>query len=96
MTGIKQLKRQFKVGALTDGKLAIMFDIATNANLAWDFLLTINVLRSIKPDPAMYVRAIELVGFDFKAQTTRVVMFTVHHDLEAAKVQSMTTCFVKH
>lgn len=94
--GLRELKRQFKIGTLTNGNLSLMVDMAKNASLEWDFILTADLLGSFKPDAKMYRSAMRLLGIDETAQSHKAVMVAAHlHDLEHAKSHGMGTVFVR-
>ncbi|CAO1623452.1 unnamed protein product [Jaminaea pallidilutea] len=94
--GLRELKRQFKVGTLTNGNLSLMVDMAKYGDLGWDFILTADLLKTFKPDPQMYRQAMALAGLDIVVEARRAAMVAAHlHDLEAAKAQGMSTVFVR-
>lgn len=94
--GLRELKRQFRVGTLSNGNLALMVNMSKAADLSWDFLLTADLLKAFKPESVMYIDAMNLLGLDPAAQAQSAVMVAAHlYDLQAAKSHGMTTCFVR-
>lgn len=94
--GLRELKRQFRVGTLTNGNLSLMVDMAKAGDLEWDFILTADLLGSFKPDTQMYKRAMHLMDVDATATPHTAVMVAAHlGDLEHAKRQGMSTVFVQ-
>ncbi|CDU22768.1 uncharacterized protein (N-terminal fragment), partial [Sporisorium scitamineum] len=95
VAGMQALQSRFKIGTLTNGNLNLMVDMAKNAKLPWDFLLTADVLGSFKPDPQMYRKAMQLFDIQPHVDGHRACMVAAHlYDLEAAKACGMTTVFV--
>ncbi|CBQ73014.1 conserved hypothetical protein [Sporisorium reilianum SRZ2] len=95
VAGMHALKSRFKIGTLTNGNLNLMVDMAKNAKLPWDFLLTADELGSFKPDPQMYRKAMQLFDIQPDVDGHRACMVAAHLcDLEAAKACGMTTVFI--
>lgn len=78
VAGLNALKSRFKIGTLTNGNLNLMVDMARNANLPWDFLLTADVLGSFKPDPEMYKKSMRLFGIEPNVDGHRACMVAAH------------------
>jgi 2-haloacid dehalogenase len=91
VAGIRELKRQFIVGPLSNGNTALLVDMAKFAGLPWDVVLGSDVSRAYKPDPAAYQRPAQLLGLE----VGEVMLVAAHNgDLEAAQRAGLATGFV--
>jgi 2-haloacid dehalogenase len=52
--GIRQIRRHFIVGPLSNGNTALLVDMAKSAGLPWDVILGSDVSRAYKPSPDAY------------------------------------------
>src|SRR5581483_4508773 len=52
--GIRQIKRDFVVGPLSNGTTALLIDMAKAADLDWDVVLGSDISRAYKPSPEAY------------------------------------------
>lgn len=75
------LKSRFKIGTLTNGNLNLMVDMAKNAKLPWEFLLTADVLGSFKPDPDMYRKSMHLLDIQPETEAHKACMVASHVSL---------------
>ena len=67
---------------LANGTARLQIDITKSSNLDFDLLLSSELLGLTKPDPAIYLKAIELLGH----KPEECLMVAAHaYDLEAAK-----------
>lgn len=67
---------------LANGTARLQIDITKSSNLDFDLLLSSELLGMTKPDPAIYRKAIELLGH----KPEECLMVAAHaYDLEAAK-----------
>lgn len=78
VAGLQALKAHFKLGTLTNGNLNLMVDMAKHANLAWDFVLTADMMGSFKPDPLMYRKAMQLFDIQLEADAHKACMVAAH------------------
>ncbi len=89
--GIGRLRRRFAAAALSNGNMALLTNMARNAGIPWDCILSSELARQYKPDPSVYLTAADLLGLP----TDRVMMVAAHvHDLNGAKAVGMRTAFV--
>lgn len=51
VAGLTRLKARFVVATLSNGNVSQLVDIAKNANLPWDVILSAELMRHYKPDP---------------------------------------------
>ena len=90
--GLKRLKKQFVISTLSNGNLSLLTNMAKNAGLPWDCVLSAELFHHYKPDPESYRGAANLLGFE-----PREVMMVAAHkdDLRAAKRCGLLTAFVR-
>jgi len=89
--GISRLKRRFIVGTLSNGNVSLLLNMAKQADLGWDVILSAETFRHYKPDPEVYVGAARVL--DLKP---REVMLAAAHndDLRAASDLGLRTAFI--
>ena len=89
--GLGRLKQRFILGALSNGNVALMVNLAKNAKLPWDVILGAEIAAAYKPDPRAYQQAAALLDVEPKAY----LMVAAHNDdLVAAAATGMKTAFV--
>jgi 2-haloacid dehalogenase len=90
--GLKRLKRHFTVATLSNGNVALLNNMAKNAGLPWDLVLSAELFHHYKPDPEAYLGAARLLGL-----APREVMLVAAHkdDLFAARKAGLRTAFVR-
>lgn len=90
--GLKRLKKRYVLATLSNGNVSLLVDMARNARLPWDCVLSAELFRHYKPDPEAYLGAAALLGF----QPSEVLMVAAHKDdLQAAKRCGLRTAFVR-
>jgi len=89
--GLKRLRQRFIVATLSNGNVSLLVNMAKNAGLPWDCVLSSELARHYKPDPEVYRTAADLLGLP----TEQVMMVAAHKgDLKAARAVGMKTAFV--
>ena len=89
--GLNRLKSRFTITTLSNGNVSLLTNMAKNAGLPWDCILSAENVRRYKPDPAVYRLVPEL--FDLKPE--QVMMVAAHeHDLHAAQKHGLRAAFV--
>jgi 2-haloacid dehalogenase len=90
--GLKRLKKQFVISTLSNGNMSLLTNMAKNAGLPWDCVLSAELFHHYKPDPESYRGAANMLGFE-----PREVMMVAAHkdDLRAAKRYGLLTAFVR-
>jgi len=92
LQGIRRLKKRYIVATLSNGNVSLLVDMARNAGLPWDCVLSAELFRHYKPDPEAYLGAAALLGL----QPSEVLMVAAHKDdLQAAKRCGLRTAFVR-
>jgi 2-haloacid dehalogenase len=92
VAGITRLKHQFTVCPLSNGNLGLLTNMAKRAGLPWDCILSAEVFRAYKPDPATYLGVAKI--FDLKPE--QVMLVAAHHDdLAAARACGLRTAYIE-
>nr|WP_207956044.1 hypothetical protein [Rubrobacter marinus] len=61
-----RLKKVYTVTTLSNGNVALLKDMAKNAGLPWDLVLSAELVRHYKPDPEAYLMVPDLLGLSPK------------------------------
>lgn len=89
--GLTRLKTRYTLCTLSNGNLGLLTNMAKHAGLPWDCILSAEVFRKYKPDPATYLG----VAHVFDVEPSQVMMVAAHHsDLDAAKACGLRTAYV--
>src|SRR5882762_6270786 len=89
--GLKRLKKRYVLATLSNGNMSLLVDMARNAGLPWDCVLSAELFRHYKPDPEAYQGAARLLGLP----PGEVMMVAAHpRDLEAAQRAGLKTAYV--
>jgi 2-haloacid dehalogenase len=80
--GLTRLKSKFTICTLSNGNIGLLADMAKRAGLPWDCVLSAEVFRAYKPDPATYLGVARV----FDVPPGEVMLVAAHHeDLEGAR-----------
>jgi 2-haloacid dehalogenase len=89
--GLTRLKRRFVIAPLSNGNVSLLTDMAKQANLPWDCVLSTELVRHYKPDRETYLMAPEF----WDVEPSAVMMVAAHAgDLDAAKKLGLKTAYV--
>jgi len=89
--GLKRLRKQYLLSTLSNGNIALLTNMAKNAGLPWDCILSSELARCYKPDPLVYQVAVDLLGL----LPNQVMMVAAHKgDLQGARSIGMKTAFI--
>ena len=89
--GLWRLKANFTLATLSNGNVALLTNMAKNAGLPWDVVLSAELSGHYKPDPEVYIKAADLLGLPHE----KVMMVAAHRgDLRAAGALGFKTAFV--
>ena len=92
VSGLIRLKRKFMIVTLSNGNLGLLAEMAKNAGLPWDLILSAEVFRHYKPDPETYLG----VGQTFDLPPEQTMLVAAHKDdLEAAHRLGLKTAFIE-
>jgi len=91
VAGLTRLKKKFLISTLSNGDVDMLANMAKLGGLPWDVILCGQVFRHFKPDPEIYLGALEMLG----CQPHEVMMVAAHNDdLKHARSHGMRTGFV--
>ena len=89
--GLYDLKEGHVVTTLSNGNYKILLDLSKHAGLPWDCILSTELFGTYKPDPKVYLGAMNLL----ESNPEETLMVASHaYDLDAAKSAGMKTCYV--
>jgi 2-haloacid dehalogenase len=92
VTGLLRLKKKFTICSLSNGNLGLLTNMAKRAGLPWDCVLSAEVFRAYKPDPAAYLGVAHV--FDLKPD--QVMLCAAHQDdLAAARACGLRTAYIE-
>jgi 2-haloacid dehalogenase len=90
--GLARLKARFTICSLSNGNLGLLADMAKRAALPWDCILSAEVFRAYKPDPAVYLGAARV----FDVPPAQVMLVAAHQDdLAAARACGLCTAYIE-
>lgn len=91
VAGLTRLKRKYTIAPLSNGNVALLTDMAKNAGLPWDLILSAELAKHYKPDREAYLTAVSLL----QLQPGEVMMCAAHSgDLMAARSFGLRTGFI--
>jgi 2-haloacid dehalogenase len=89
--GLSRLKRNFIIGTLSNGNVALLVDLAKHGGLPWDVVLSAELVHHYKPDPEAYRLPPAILGLS----PAEVMLVAAHPaDLAAAATQGLKTGYV--
>lgn len=92
VAGLKRLKNRYTIVTLSNGNIGLLTHMAKRAGLPWDCILSAEVFRAYKPDPATYLG----VAQTFDLQPEQVMLVAAHHDdLAAARACGLRTAYIE-
>jgi 2-haloacid dehalogenase len=90
--GLTRLKRRYTLSTLSNGNLGLLTNMAKRAGLPWDCILSAEVFRAYKPDPATYLGVARV----FDLQPSQVMLVAAHHDdLAGARACGLRTAYIE-
>lgn len=90
--GLTRLRRRHTVCSLSNGNLGLLTAMAKHAGLPWDCILSAEVFRAYKPDPAAYLGVADV----FEVAPAQVMLAAAHHDdLAAARACGLRTAYIE-
>ena len=92
VAGLRQLKQRFIIVSLSNGNLDLLTRMAKRAGLPWDAVLSAEVFRAYKPDPATYLG----VARTFDVPPQAVMLVAAHHDdLAGARACGLRSAYIE-
>lgn len=90
--GLTRLKSRYTICSLSNGNIGLLANMAKNAGLPWDCILSAEVFKKYKPDPATYLGVAQV----FDVAPEEVMMVAAHHnDLAGARACGLRTAYVE-
>jgi 2-haloacid dehalogenase len=91
VAGLEKLRRKYIIATLSNGNVSLLVEMAKNARLPWDTVLSAELFRHYKPDREVYLGAADLLS----CQPAEVAIVAAHtDDLKAAGNCGLRTAFV--
>jgi 2-haloacid dehalogenase len=92
VAGLQRLKARYTLCTLSNGNLGLLTNMAKRARLPWDCILSAEVFRAYKPDPATYLGVARV----FDLPPGQVMLVAAHQDdLSAARACGLQTAYVE-
>ncbi len=91
VAGLRRLKKRYTIAPLSNGNVALLADMAKNAGIPWDLILSAELAKHYKPDREAYLTAVSLL----ELKPEEVMMCAAHSaDLKAARGFGLRTGFI--
>jgi len=91
IAGLLRLRNEYVIAPLSNGNVSLLLNMAKNAGLPWDTILSAELSRHYKPDPEAYLKAAEL----FSLEPGQVMLVATHpSDLRSAAEAGLRTGYV--
>jgi 2-haloacid dehalogenase len=92
VAGLRRLKSRFTICTLSNGNIGLLANMAKRAGLPWDCILSAEVFRAYKPDPATYLGVARV----FDVAPREVMLVAAHHDdLAGARACGLRTAYIE-
>lgn len=90
--GLTRLKARYTICTLSNGNLGLLTNMAKRARLPWDCILSAEVFRAYKPDPATYLGVAKV----FDLAPGQVMLVAAHQDdLAAARACGLQSAYIE-
>jgi 2-haloacid dehalogenase len=90
--GLTRLKSRYLICTLSNGNIGLLANMAKHAGLPWDCILSAEVFRAYKPDPATYLG----VARTFDVEPGEVMLVAAHQeDLAGARACGLSTAYIE-
>ena len=90
--GLSRLKTRFIISTLSNGNIGLLTEMARNAGLPWDCILSAENFNKYKPHPDTYLG----VARTFALEPGQVMLAAAHHsDLEQARNCGLATAYIE-
>ncbi|CAE6534415.1 unnamed protein product [Rhizoctonia solani] len=92
VAGVDLLRQKLTVVGLSNGSASALVPMCKSTGLAFDLLLTSDLIRTYKPSPRMYATAIAALGL----KSEEVAMVAAHEwDLSAVRQEGLRTIYIE-
>ncbi len=89
--GLSRLRSKFVLATLSNGNVSLLTNMAKNAGLPWDCILSAELSGHYKPDPEVYEKAADLLDLPPR----RIMMVAAHKgDLRASQAVGFKAAWV--
>ena len=90
--GLTRLKSRHMICTLSNGNIGLLANMAKHGGLPWDCILSAEVFRAYKPDPATYLGVARVFG----VAPSEVMLVAAHQDdLAAARDCGLQTAYIE-
>ena len=91
VAGLTRLRKGYVLASLSNGNVALLVNMAKNAGLPWDAVLSAELAQQYKPAREVYLKAADLLGLE----PEQVMMVAAHKgDLRASAEVGFRTAYV--
>jgi 2-haloacid dehalogenase len=92
VAGLERLRGRFTVAAVSNGGFALLTNLIKAAGLPFDCIVSAELARHYKPDPAVYLTVAELLD----VRPAEVMLVAAHvWDIQGARNAGLATAFVE-
>jgi 2-haloacid dehalogenase len=92
VAGLTRLKSKYTICTLSNGNIGLLTNMAKRAGLPWDCVLSAEVFKAYKPDPATYLGVAKV----FNIAPEEVMLVAAHQDdLAAARACGLQTAYIE-
>lgn len=92
VAGLARLKSRYTICTLSNGNIGLLTNMAKRAALPWDCILSAEVFRKYKPDPATYLGVARV----FDVRPSEVMLVAAHQDdLAHARAAGLKTAYIE-
>ncbi|MBA5640058.1 haloacid dehalogenase type II [Duganella sp. LX20W] len=92
VAGLRRLKQRYTICTLSNGNIGLLTNMAKQAGLPWDCVLSAEVFQKYKPDPATYLGVAKI----FDVEPGQVMLVAAHQDdLAHARACGLKTAYIE-
>ncbi len=92
VAGLTRLKSRYTICTLSNGNIGLLTNMAKRAGLPWDCILSAEIFRKYKPDPATYLGVARV----FDVRPNEVMLVAAHQeDLAHARAAGLKTAYIE-
>ena len=92
VAGLTRLKSRHVICTLSNGNIGLLTNMAKRGGLPWDCVLSAEVFRAYKPDPATYLGVAKV----FDISPSEVMLVAAHQDdLNSARACGLQTAYIE-
>ena len=89
--GLNRMRSRYVVSSLSNGNVSLLVNMAKNAGLPWDCVLSGELIHKYKPDPEVYLMAARFLG----VAPAQLMLVAAHpSDLAGAQRAGLRTAYV--